>query len=131
MAEDTPTHRIHILQGKLQQIVAWTQQLQQRRAVIVERIARATSNTKIARALNVERSLERSITSMLRDLQSSNDKLNKIADRLNKCRGLLLELSDGEVFLEKTERINGPDTRDELHVDPPSVEKHEEKVHRS
>ena len=40
---------------------------------------------------------------MLRDLESSDEKLNKIADKLNKCRGLLLELSDGEVFLEKTE----------------------------
>lgn len=114
MAEDTPTHRIHILQSKLQQIVAWTVQLQTRRNQIVERIVRATSNNKIARSLQVERSLERSLNKMIRDLTSTNDKLNKIADQLNKCRGLLLELSDGEVFLEKSERANGPDeTRNE------------------
>lgn len=107
MAEDNPTHRMHILQAQLKQIVEWTNLLQARRAVIVERIVRATANTKIARSLQVERSLERTIASMIRGLNQSNDKLNKIADQLNKCRGLLLELSDGEVFLEKTERTNG------------------------
>lgn len=113
MAEDTPTHRMHILQAQLKLIVRWTQELQARRAIIVERIVRATANSKIARALQVERSLERTIASMLRDLDNTNIKLNKIADKLNKCRGLLLELSDGEVFLEKTERANGLITESE------------------
>jgi seryl-tRNA synthetase len=98
---------MHILQAQLKQIVEWTNLLQSRRAAIVERIVRATANSKIARALQVERALDRTIASMLRDLESTNVKLNKIADKLNKCRGLLLELSDGEVFVEKTERANG------------------------
>jgi hypothetical protein len=104
---------MHILQAQLKQIVEWTNLLQTRRAVIVERIVRATANTKIARSLQVERSLERTIASMIRGLNQSNDKLNKIADQLNKCRGLLLELSDGEVFVEKTERTNGLVTESE------------------
>lgn len=104
---DTPTHRYHILQGQMQQVVEWTQLLQARRSQIVERVVRATANNKIARALQVERSLERSLASMQRDLTSIDDKLNKLADKLNKCRGLFLELSDGEVLLEKTEVTSG------------------------
>lgn len=110
---DTPTHRIHILQAQMRQIVEWTQLLQAQRAIIVERLVRAKSNSKIARATTVSAQLSRSIASLTRDLTSIETKLNKVADKLNKCRGLFLELSDGDILLEKTEHVHG---------DPPESE---------
>src|SRR4051812_19343878 len=104
---DTPTHRIHILQANMQQIVQWTQLLQTQRAAIVEKVVRATANSKVARALQVNRQIDRSVAKMLRDLTSTENLLNKVADNLNKCRGLFLELSDGEVLIERTERVHG------------------------
>lgn len=104
---DTATHRIHILQANMQQIVEWTQLLQTQRAAIVEKLVRAKSNSKIARATTVSAQLSRSIASLVRDLTSIETKLNKTADKLNKCRGLFLELTDGDMLLEKTEHIHG------------------------
>lgn len=105
MTQDTPTHRVHIRQATMQQIVEWTQLLQAQRAAIVEKVVRIKANNKIARELTVNRSLDRTLARVLRDLQKSQDLLNKCADNLNKCRGLVLELSDGEVLIERTEGV--------------------------
>ena len=104
---DTATHRIHILQANMQQIVQWTQLLQTQRAAIVEKLVRVKANNKIARATTVSAQLSRSIASLTRDLTSVETKLNKVADKLNKCRGLFLELTDGDMLLEKTEQVHG------------------------
>lgn len=105
--EDTPTHRVHILQAKMQQIVEWTQLLQTHRSVIVEKVVRAKANSKIARELTVNRSLERTLAKILRNLSKAEDLLNKVADDTNKARALFLEASDYEVKLERIEGVHG------------------------
>jgi hypothetical protein len=91
----------------MQQVVEWTRLLQAQRAIIVEKLVRAKANTKIARELTVDRSLDRTLARILRDLSKAEELLNKSADNLNKCRGLFLELSDGEVLMPKTESVHG------------------------
>lgn len=104
---DTPTHRVHLLQAKMEQIVEWTKLLQTQRAEIVEKVVRAKANNKVARELTVNRSLDRTLARILRNLSKSEELLNKAADDLNKCRGLFLELSDGDVLLQRTELVHG------------------------
>ena len=104
---DTPTHRAHILQVRMQQAVEWTKKLQSQRAEIVERIVRVKSNSKIARSIQVHTSLERTLARIDRHLLSTENALNKITDDLNKCRGLFLELSDFELVLEPLETVHG------------------------
>lgn len=110
---DTPTHRIHLRQATMQQIVEWTQLLQAQRNAIVEKVVRIKANSKIARELIVDRSLDRILARVLRDLHKAEEMLNKSADNLNKCRGLFMELSNGEVLIERTEPVNGNTTESE------------------
>ena len=112
---DTPTHRSHILQVRMRQVIEWTRLLQASRAQIVEKIVRLKSNSKIARESQVNNALERTLSRIHRNLTSTENALNKIADDINKCRGLFLELSDFEVILEPQEHVHGNDetsTRD-------------------
>lgn len=104
---DTPTHRIHLRQATMQQIVEWTQLLQAQRNAIVEKVVRIKANSKIARELTIDRSLDRILARVQRDLFKAEELLNKTADNLNKCRGLFMELSNGEVLIERTEPTNG------------------------
>lgn len=113
MMTDTPTHRIHLRQATMQQIVEWTQLLQAQRNAIVEKVVRIKANSKIARELIVDRSLDRILARVLRDLHKAEEMLNKSADNLNKCRGLFMELSNGEVLIERTEPVNGNTTESE------------------
>src|SRR5215475_12694025 len=110
---DTPTHRAHVLQIKMQQLVEWTKLLQTQRAAIIERVVRAKSNSKIARSIQVHTSLERTLARIDRHLLSTENALNKITDDLNKCRGLFLELSDFEVVLEPLETVHGNNAESE------------------
>lgn len=110
---DTPTHRRHIRQATMQQVVEWTAKLQAQRNAIVEKIVRVKANGKIARELTVDRSLDRILARVTRDLFKAEELLNKSADNLNKCRGLFMELSNGEVLLEKSEPSHGNDAQSE------------------
>lgn len=104
---DSPTHRMHLRQATMQQIVEWTQLLQAQRNAIVEKVVRIKANSKIARELTIDRSLDRILARVQRDLFKAEELLNKTADNLNKCRGLFMELSNGEVLIERTEPTNG------------------------
>src|SRR5262245_34996242 len=104
---DTPTHRVHILQARMQEVIEWTKLLQAQRAQIVEKLVRVKTNSKIARAIQVEAALERLLKRIDRDLISTEERLNRIVDSINQCRGLFLELSDFEVVLEHTEKVHG------------------------
>ena len=46
---DSPTHKLHILQQTLPQIKEQLEAIRFRRGLIVEKIAKAKANTKIAR----------------------------------------------------------------------------------
>lgn len=113
MVDDTPTHRVHILQANTQQIVEWTQLLQTQRNAIVEKLVRVKANNKAARAITVDRQLSRTFARLQRDLSKVEELLNKSADNLNKCRGLLLEATDGELLLERTEPVHGNHAKSE------------------
>lgn len=105
--QDTPTHRYHMQQMSMQQIKELVEQLQKRRAAISVKIKEAKNNSKIARALEANKQFGKLILRMERSLAATEIALDTVADNLNKARALFLEMSDGEVLLEK-EVINGP-----------------------
>jgi len=104
---DTPTHRTHILQVNMQQLLQWTEQLQSQRAQIVEKVSRIKANTRIARETQVNNALERTLTRVSRNLSQVEERLNKVADDLNKARGMFLELSDFTLVLDETSHVHG------------------------
>jgi hypothetical protein len=95
----------------MQEVIQWTRTLQAQRALIVEKVMRVKAHSKIARAIQVDTALERLLARIDRDLHSTEEKLNKIADSLNKARGLFLERSDFEVVLTETELVHGNVTK--------------------
>jgi chorismate mutase len=106
---DTATHRLHLMQMKINEINAFVERLQKRRATITEKIAKAKSNTNIARALTVEKQFARLVTKMENKLRGAEEDLNDVADELNKARALFFELSGAEIILEK-EVTDGTET---------------------
>lgn len=101
LPEDTPTHRLHLMQMSMQQIKNHTELLQQRRARIVNKIANAKKHTKLERELQINKQFKRLVTKMEKDLAGIEIDLDTVADQLNKARALFLEMSNGEVLLEK------------------------------
>lgn len=97
---DTPTHRLHLMQMKISEINEFITKLQKRRATIVEKIAKAKSNTNIARALTVEKQFARLVTKIENKLKGAEEDINDAADELNKARALFFEMSGGELILE-------------------------------
>ena len=75
--------------------------------MIVEKVARVKANSRVAREMQVSHALERTLTSISRNLSHAEDRLNKVADQLNKCRGLFLEASGFELILDETAHVNG------------------------
>lgn len=106
-AQDTPTHRATLYQFSMQRVLEFTQQLQARRAVIVERAARIKKNSKLEREAQVNKQLTRLFKKLDKLLVSVESDLDTIADETNKARALIYELSDGEVLLDKAELTNG------------------------
>lgn len=106
-AGDTPTHRMHLLQLRFNLISTFIQQLQARRAVIVEKVRRVKASNALSREATVNKQLIKAFTRIEKNLKKAESMLDIAADDLNKNRGLFLELSDGEVILEKTELTGG------------------------
>lgn len=100
---DTPTHRYHILQMDLDQIKTHLIGVRARRAVVLERIAKAKSNSKIEREATANKQLKRLFFKLERDIAALDADMASIEDTVNKGRALILELSDGEVALPKIE----------------------------
>lgn len=106
---DTPTHRLHIMQMKISEINEFITKLQKRRATITEKIAKAKSNTNIARALTVEKQFARIVARIENKLKGADEDITEAADELNKARALFFEMSGGELILE-LEKTNGIET---------------------
>ena len=100
---DSPTHKLHILQQTLPQIKEQLEAIRFRRGLIVEKIAKAKANTKIAREAQANKQLKRIFDKLSRKLDSLDEDMTSIEDELNKARALILELSDGEIMVPKTE----------------------------
>lgn len=100
---DSPTHRAHILQLSLQQIKEDLEGIRFRRGLIIEKVTKAKSNSKIARAAERNKQLKRFFDRMERQLASLDEDMTAIEDNMNKARALILEESDGEVMVAKTE----------------------------
>lgn len=98
---DTPTHRLHMMQMSMQEIAKFIEHLRIRRASIEEKIKKAKANSKLARSLQTDKQFRRLVDKMERQLAAIEADINDIADDLNKARALFLEMSDGEVLLEK------------------------------
>ncbi len=104
---DTPTHRTHLSQIKLYRIKDLIEQLQARRAAIVEKVKRIKANNKVAEDLRKNKQLDRIFKKIEKNLKEAEARLDIAADELNKSRGILLDVSDGAVLLERTEKTNG------------------------
>jgi septal ring factor EnvC (AmiA/AmiB activator) len=100
---DSPTHRLHILQLSMPQFKEDLEKIRVRRASIVEKAAKAKSNSKIAREATVNKQLQRFFKKLEKDIAALDRDMTAIEDNMNKARALILELSDGEVLLPKTE----------------------------
>lgn len=101
LPEDTPTHRLHMMQMTIQQMAALITRLQHRRATQSEKITKAKANTAIARSLQVDKQFKRLVTQLESKLSDIEDALDSAADKLNKARALFFEASGGEVLMEK------------------------------
>lgn len=104
---DSPTHRLHILQMSLPKFKADLEAIRVRRGLIIEKIAKVKANSKIERQATVNKQLQRFFTKTTKDLEKLNKTIAAIEDNMNKMRALILELSDGELMLPKTEIPNG------------------------
>lgn len=104
---DTPTHRTHLSQMKLNHIKGLIEQLQARRAAIVEKVRRVKANNKVAEELKKNKQLDRIFKKLEKNLKEAEARLDIAADELNKSRGILLDVTDGAVLLERTEKTDG------------------------
>ncbi len=100
---DTPTNRLHMMHMSINQIQQWVEKLQKRRAAVVEKVRKAKDNSKLARALTVDKQFKRLFNRLENKLESLDDDLNGAIDDLNRMRALFLEASDGEVYIAKAE----------------------------
>lgn len=103
---DSPTHRTHIMQMQLVQIKEDLEGIRYRRGLIVEKVAKAKANSKVARAVLVDKQLKKFFDKMERQLAALEEDMTTIEDNMNKARALILEASDGELMLPKTEINN-------------------------
>lgn len=104
--EDTPTHRLHMMQMSIERIRELIERLQKRRATQVEKIKKAKTNSNVARAITVDRQFARIVSKLETALESVESDLDRAADDLNRARALFFEASNGELILEK-EKENG------------------------
>jgi len=100
---DSPTHRSHILQMQLSQIKEHLEGVRYRRGLIVEKATKAKANSKLAREVLVNKQLKKFFDRLERDITALDEDMTKIEDNMNKARALILEASDGELMIEKTE----------------------------
>jgi hypothetical protein len=100
---DTPTNRLHMMHMSIEQIKDWIGRIQKRRAAVVEKIATAKSNGKIARSLTVDKQFKKLHDKLEKALAGVEDDLSDAIDNLNKMRALYLEASDGQVIITKSE----------------------------
>jgi len=107
IAKDSPTHRMHLLQATMIELKEWTTDLQRRRNLVVEKIARAKASSKLSRAATVNKQLNKALTKITEILTKLEIQTADVEDRMNKARAMFFELSDGEVILEKTEIKDG------------------------
>jgi len=104
---DRPAHRVHLIQMTMQQIASTIDTLRTRRASIQAKVEKAKSNSKIADALQTEKKIAKLITKLEKKLANISIDIDDAADDLNKMRALFLQLSDGELLLEKEPTNNG------------------------
>lgn len=100
---DSPTHRWEILQAKLKQYTDDLIAIRARRAIVLERVAKAKANSKVERAATVDGQIKRLFSKLERRLNTLEEDMQTIEDEMNKARALILEASDGEVIIEKIE----------------------------
>lgn len=100
---DSPTHKLHILQLSMPQFKADLEKIRERRAAVIEKAAKAKANSKIAREATINKQLQRFFKKLEKDIAALDRDIAAIEDNMNKARALILELSDGEVHITKTE----------------------------
>lgn len=105
--DDSPTHRLHIMQLSLAQFKTDLEGIRFRRGLVVEKVAKAKANSKLAREATRNKQLKRFFDRMERQLDALEEDMASIEDNMNKARALILEASDGEVLIAKTETPNG------------------------
>jgi hypothetical protein len=108
---DTPTHRTTLSQLNLSHIAQLVDDLQARRAAVVEKVRKAKENSKVAEERKINKQLERILKKIEKKLQDAESYIDIAADELNKARGLFLEISDGQVLLSRTELTHGSITK--------------------
>jgi len=108
---DTPTHRTYLSQLNLNYIAELVRELQARRALITEKIRKATENSKVAEERKRSKQIDRICSKILKNIKDAETRLDIAADELNKARGLFLEVSDGQVLLSRTEVTDGSITK--------------------
>lgn len=104
---DSPTHRLHMMQMKINEINTFIAKLQHRRATMTEKIAKAKENKNVARSLTVDKQFARIVKKIEQRLEGVQDDLDTAADELNKARALFFETSGGEVLILPEEKSNG------------------------
>lgn len=99
--QDTPTHRLDILQLTLNQSATHLAGIRERRAKVAERIAKVKNDNAITREAVVNKRLSRLLTKLDKSLASIDSDITDINEQLNDARALFYELSDGKVMLAK------------------------------
>jgi predicted site-specific integrase-resolvase len=98
---DTPTHRLHLMQMKINDVAQFVEKLRARRAILAERVVTAKKNSNIARALTVDKQFAKIVKKIDKQLAGIEADLEDAADELNKARALFFEQSGGEVIIPK------------------------------
>ncbi len=103
---DTPTHRYDLMQMRVNQIQGMVTLLQSRRLLHIPKVTRIKADNKIANA----RTTDAKLSAVMNKLEKLIEKMKKddgtITNLLNEARGLILDASDGQLVLEKTDGIH-------------------------
>lgn len=108
---DTPTHRTTLSQIGIAGIARLIEELQARRAAVVEKVRKAKENSKVVDERKKNKQIDRILKKIEKNLKEAEDRIDIAADELNKARGLFLDISNGEVLLSRTELTYGGITK--------------------
>lgn len=102
--QDTPTHRYNLMEMRVDQIQGLVTLLQQRRIAIQETEKKIRNNKKISTAKDKDLELKKLLDKLEKLIPKITKDVESAEKLLNSSRGLIFELTDGDLTLEK---LNG------------------------
>lgn len=102
--KDTPTRRYDLMMMRVNEIQGLVTVLQQRRITITNTANKIRTSTKLNESKKTDAHLSTVMNKLEKLLATFTKNDDAITKLLNESRGLIFELSDGEVMIERTEK---------------------------